>query len=266
MSAAPTPHAANALTCSNLSVAIAQRVLVRELSFTVPSGSITCLLGINGAGKTLTLHTLAGLREPAAGTVRIHDRDLTRWPGRELATRLGLLTQTTEDPFPSTVLETVLIGRHPHIGFWQWESEHDEQLARAALAAVDLAAFEPRDVASLSGGERRRVAIATLLAQDPAVMLLDEPINHLDPHHQVQVLRLLRSLANNGRTVVMSLHDAGLAARYADHALLLFGTGEWRFGPVADVLNESSLSQLYGTRMRQIKWEDGRTFVAAIER
>ena len=97
-------------------------------------------------------------------------------------------------------------------------------------------------------------------------MLLDEPINHLDPHHQVQVLRLLRSLANNGRTVVMSLHDAGLAARYADHALLLFGTGEWRFGPVADVLNESSLSQLYGTRMRQIKWEDGRTFVAAIER
>jgi len=262
VNAAPQSISSHALVCSNLDVAIAQRTLVRGLTFAAPSGTITCVLGINGAGKTLTLHTLAGLREPTSGAVRIGERELTQWPRSELAVRLGLLTQTTEDPFPSTVLETVLIGRHPHIGFWQWESEHDETLARAALASVDLAALEERDVASLSGGERRRVAIATLLAQDPTVMLLDEPINHLDPHHQVQVLRLLRARANAGRTIIMSLHDAGLAARYADQALLLFDTGEWHFGPVADVLNEASLSRLYGMHMREIRWEGGRTFVA----
>ena len=148
---------------------------------------------------------------------------------------LGLLTQTTEDPFPSTVLDTVLIGRHPHIDFWRWESDADRELARTALAAVGLATFADREIATLSGGERRRVAIATLLAQNPDVFLLDEPINHLDPHHQIDVLRLLRAQADAGHAVVMSLHDAGLAARFADRVLMLFGDGEWLCGPAIDV-------------------------------
>jgi iron complex transport system ATP-binding protein len=250
------------LTSSALSVAIADRTLVRQLDFEARGGFVTCVLGRNGAGKTLTMHTLAGLRVPSAGSVMLDERVLAEWPGRALARSVGLLTQTTEDPFPSTVLETVLIGRHPHIGFWQWESNVDRRIASSALAAVGLADLAERDVATLSGGERRRVAIAALLAQDPDVYLLDEPINHLDPHHQLDVLGLMRMRAQDGRAVVMSLHDAGLAARFCDHALLLFGDGEWLAGSTEEVLTEETMTRLYGVSLREIRWSGGRTFVA----
>jgi iron complex transport system ATP-binding protein len=187
---------------------------------------------------------------------------LANWPRRALARKLGLLTQTTEDPFPSTVLDSVLVGRHPHIDFWRWESDADRAIARTALAAVTLEDLVERDIATLSGGERRRVALATLLAQNPDVFLLDEPINHLDPHHQLDVLKLLREKAHAGRTVVMSLHDAGLAARFSDHALLLFGNGEWLSGPTAEVLTPDTMTKLYGVAVREISWAGGRTFVA----
>lgn len=250
------------LICSDLTVEVAGRQLVRALNFTAHRGTITCVLGCNGAGKTLTLHTLCGLREPAGGTIAVEQKNLSQWPRKQLAQRLGLLTQTTEDPFPSTVLETVLIGRHPHIDFWQWESQGDREIARAALAAVDLSQFESRDIATLSGGERRRVAIATLLAQNPDLLLLDEPINHLDPHHQIDSLRLFRARADEGRAVIMSLHDAGLAARFADQCLLLFGDGEWLCGPTADILTQAAITRLYRVAVREIAWEGGRTFVA----
>jgi iron complex transport system ATP-binding protein len=250
------------LVCSGLSVDIAGRTLVRDLDLTIRGGSIVCVLGCNGAGKTLTLHTLAGVREPAAGKILLDDRDLQEWSPRARALRLGLLTQTTEDAFPATVLDTVLIGRHPHIGFWAWESEADRDVARRTLAAVGMEDFAEREISTLSGGERRRVAIASLLAQDPPLCVLDEPTNHLDPHHQLDVLRLMRARTERGAAMIMSLHDAGLAARFSDHALLLFGNGDWLSGPTSEVLTEASISRLYGVPVRELTWEGGRTFVA----
>jgi iron complex transport system ATP-binding protein len=249
------------LSCANLDIQVADRTLVRGLNIEVHRGSLTCVLGRNGAGKTLTLHSLCGLRE-ARGEIVFDDRPLKRWPPKQLAQRLGLLTQLTEDPFPSTVLETALIGRHPHIDFWQWESDTDREVASSALRTVEMSSFAERDVSTLSGGERRRVAIATLLAQDPQLLVLDEPINHLDPHHQLSTLHLLRSKAQEGRAVIMSLHDAGLAARFCDQALLLFGDGEWLSGPVDEVLTAEAISKLYGVKVREVRWEGGRTFVA----
>jgi iron complex transport system ATP-binding protein len=259
--AASLQHSA-LLECSKLDVDVANRRLVRDLSFTLPRGTVTCMLGCNGAGKTLTLHTLAGLRPSAGGHVAIEGKALDEWPRRDLARRLGLLTQTTEDPFPSTVIETALVGRHPHIGFWQWENDTDRDIANGALAAVGLTDFQARDIATLSGGERRRVAIAAMLTQDPDVMLLDEPVNHLDPHQQIEVLRLLRARADAGHSVLMSLHDAGLAARFADQVLLLFGNGEWSCGPTEVALTEESITRLYGTPVIELSWAGGRTFVA----
>lgn len=261
MSALPR-IAASGLGCTQLVVEVAGRALVRDLELTIAGGKVTAILGCNGAGKTMTLHTLAGLRAPAHGGVTLDGELLVSWPRRELARKLGLLTQTTEDPFPSTVLDSVLVGRHPHIDFWRWESDADRAIARAALAAVALENLAEREVDTLSGGERRRVALATLLAQNPDVFLLDEPINHLDPHHQLDVLKLLREKAHEGRTVVMSLHDAGLAARFSDHALLLFGNGEWLSGPTAEVLTPQTMTKLYGVAVREIAWAGGRTFVA----
>jgi iron complex transport system ATP-binding protein len=262
MNAAPQALAASALACTQLTVEVAGRALVRDLQLTIACGAVTAVLGRNGAGKTLTLHTLAGLRAPARGTVTLDGESLANWPRRALARKLGLLTQTTEDPFPSTVLDSVLVGRHPHIDFWRWESDADRAIAHDALRAVALDDLAERDVDTLSGGERRRAALATMLAQNPDVLLLDEPINHLDPHHQLDVLKLLRDQARAGRTVVMTLHDAGLAARFSDHALLMFGDGEWLSGPTSEVLTPATMTKLYGVSVREIEWEGGRTFVA----
>lgn len=251
-----------ALTCSGLNIGVAHRALVNALAFALPPGSLTCMLGRNGTGKTLTLHTLAGLRETDGGSIYLLDRDIRTLARRERARQLGFLPQDTDDPFPSTVIETAMVGRHPHIGFWAWESEADFAVARAALAAVGLADWDSRSVQTLSGGERRRLAVAALLAQDPQVFLLDEPTNHLDPHHQLDVMRLMRTKTAQGRTVLMSLHDLGLAARFADYVLLLFGNGEWHFGPADTALTRETISRVYDSPMRELKWESGRTFVA----
>jgi iron complex transport system ATP-binding protein len=188
---------------------------------------------------------------------------LADWPRRDLARHIGLLAQASEDPFPGTALQAALVGRHPHLDFWQWEGEADRAVSLECLAAMDLAGLEARDVTTLSGGERRRLAIATVLAQDPRVFLLDEPIQQLDPLHQLGVLRRFRALADAGRSVVLSLHDAGLAARFADEVLLLYGDGRWSFGPARQVLDEASVGGLYGIAVRELRWSEGRTFVPA---
>jgi iron complex transport system ATP-binding protein len=249
------------LAAIELSVRVPHRALVNNLNIEFELGSITTILGRNGAGKTLTLHTLAGLRAPASGRVLLGQQQLTELPRRTLARSLGLLTQTTEDAFPSSAIEAVLVGRHPHIGFWEWEGEQDRRLAQEALASVHLAGCAGREVSTLSGGERRRVALAALLAQTPETYLLDEPINHLDPHHQIDILNLLRTKADEGRCVIMTLHDPALAARYSDHTLLLFGDGTWEYGLSEQILNEETLSRLYGLAVREVQFSGGRTFV-----
>ena len=246
-----------------MDVAVAGRTLVRGLELEARGGEFIAVLGRNGVGKTLTLHTLAGLRAPAAGAVQLDGRDIVAWPGRERARRLGLLPQLTEDPFPSTVLETALIGRHPHLPFWQWEDARDLDCARGALAAVGLATITERAVESLSGGERRRLDIATLLAQDAAVCLLDEPTNHLDPRHRNEMLALFRARADAGGLVIAALHDSTLAARAADKALLLFGDGRWRYGEAATILSDTNLSELYDVQVGELAWRGQRVFVSA---
>ncbi len=255
------PGDRKALACRRLSVSVPGRMLVRELEAVLRPGRIVALLGRNGAGKSSLLHVLAGLRPAASGEVDLEGRALPQWPRGEFALRVALLPQASDDPFPGSVLESALVGRHPHIDFWQWESEADRGIARECLAAMDLGGLDDRDVTTLSGGERRRLGIATVLAQAPAFFLLDEPIQQLDPLHQLGVLELFRARADAGACVVVSLHDPGLAARFADEALLLYGDGRWSHGPVAEVLHEQSVAALYGVAVRELRWEDGRTFV-----
>ena len=250
------------LTVESLSVTVAGRCLVEDLDFELRRGEFACVLGANGAGKSLTLHTLAGLRAPTRGSVRLAGRPLADWPRRERARRLGLMTQVTEDPFPGTVLDAVLVGRHPHLALWQWEGALDVELARAALRRCELAGFEERAIDTLSGGERRRVALAAMLAQDPDVMLLDEPHNHLDPHHQLDVLKLLRARADGGGAVLATLHDPAQAARYADRVLLLSGDGRWTCGSTASALTAAALSEVYRVAMREVVAEGRRLFLS----
>ena len=266
--ASPAPATLNGLGAPRLAgrtldVAVNGRMLVRALEFEARGGEFVAVLGRNGVGKTLTLHTLAGLRAPSSGQVSLDGRDLATWTGRERACRLALLPQTIEDPFPSSVFDTALIGRHPHLPFWQWEGAEDLACAHAALGAVGLGDLADRAVDSLSGGERRRLDVATLLAQDAAVCLLDEPINHLDPQHRNEVLALFRARADAGGLVVASLHDATLAARFADRVLLLHGDGRWHYGEVATTLDAAHLSALYHVPVEELASRHGRVFVSS---
>lgn len=249
--------------CNKLTVSVPGRILVRELDFELKAGEMIAILGQNGAGKSLTLHTLSGLRNAESGQVELDGTAIHSLDRRTVAQRLALLPQNSEDIFPATVFDTVLIGRHPHIEPLRWESAHDRQFARQCLQKMDLAELSERDLATLSGGERRRLAIAQTLAQDPSIFLLDEPTNHLDPQHQLDVLDLFRKRTRLGASVVTCLHDVNLAARFADRCLLLYGDGRWHLGDTDDVLTEERLSELYNVRMEALNWRGMKLFVAA---
>jgi iron complex transport system ATP-binding protein len=250
------------LEVSGLRVRVPGRVLVDGLDMTLEQGEFIAVLGRNGTGKTLSLLTLAGLREMDGGAVRLGGAAIGSLRRQQVAKRLALLPQDTDDIFPATVLDTALVGRHPHIGRFRWESPQDFEHARASLAQVGMEELANRDVLSLSGGERRRLAIAQVLTQSPEVYLLDEPTNHLDPQHQVDTLNVFRQAADNGAGVIASLHDVNLAARVADRCLLLFGDGRWEFGMTDEVLDEERLEALFDTPMEAVRWRGRQLFFA----
>ena len=255
--------APNLFSCSNIRVEVSGRTLVDALDFEVGRGELLAVLGQNGSGKSLTMHTLAGLRPASQGQVLLGGQDVAASNRRNIARQLALLPQHIDDIFPATVLDTAMIGRHPHIGRFQWESADDFAIGRTALASVDLEGLARRDVLTLSGGERRRLAIAQVLTQQPDVYLLDEPTNHLDPQHQLDALRLFRERADAGAAVIASLHDVNLAVRYADRCLLLYGDGRWDIGATEAVLDEQRLSELYSTAMESVAWRSARLFIAS---
>jgi iron complex transport system ATP-binding protein len=251
------------LRASGLTVRIAALTVCRDLSFSVAPGQCWAILGRNGAGKTTLLHTLAGLRPCAAGEVVLAGRPLAQWSPRDIARRRAVLPQDDSDAFAATVLETTLVGRHPHLSRWRWEGADDVAIARAALGAMDIAGAEARDVRTLSGGERRRVALAALLTQQPDVLFLDEPSSHLDLAHQLALLDRLVGLARaEDKAVLMVLHDVNLAARCCDHALLL-DAGVAEAGPAQELLTADRLSRLYGVSLREIATARGPVFAPA---
>jgi iron complex transport system ATP-binding protein len=251
-----------ALGMRELRVRAGARVLIERLDLDIRSGESWCVLGPNGSGKSSLLHTLAGLRAPDAGSIALFGTPLPRWDLRAAARRRGLLLQDHSDAFSAGVLETVLVGRHPHIGRFGWESEDDRRRATDALARVDLSAFAERDILTLSGGERQRVALAALLAQDPDMFLLDEPTAHLDLAHQAGVFEHLASLTcEQNRSIVFATHDCNLAVRFATHALLLDGHGGVVSGAARAVLDSDRLSGLYGFPLAWAHSAQGSGFV-----
>lgn len=248
------------LSCHNLNVKIAEIQICENLTLSMNAGENWAILGMNGSGKTTLLHTLAGLLAAQSGEIFIKKDKLTHLSRRNIAQQLSLLLQHQEDHFPSTVLENILIGRHPHLRSWQWESDDDRQLALDTLTLVGLTGFPNRSILTLSGGERQRVAIAALLVQQTKIRLLDEPVNHLDIHHQHEVMKLLTSNSND-KTNVFVLHDVNLAVQYCDHALLIYADGYTQQGLCCDILSENNLSNLYQHPLYEITHEKQRYFI-----
>jgi iron complex transport system ATP-binding protein len=240
------------------------RTLVEKLDWRVAAGECWCVIGRNGAGKSTLMRTLAGLRQPDAGSVAIDGRLLADWPLDELARKRAYLPQTRSDAFAYRVLETVLAARHPYHGQRYWEGSDDHAIAMAALAAMEVAELAQRDVRSLSGGERQRVAIAAMLAQDTPLLLLDEPANALDLAHQVGMMQLIAKLCREqGKTAVMIGHDLNLAEQACTHALLLMGDGGWEAGPIGQVMSAPTVSRYLGHPVDIVLHEGRRIFVPA---
>lgn len=246
------------LSTSGLGFQIARRWLFKDLDLALHAGECLGVLGPNGAGKTSLLHTLAGLKTAARGSISITLGDLQQLDRRQIARQIGLLFQDLDQQFPTTVFEAALNGRHPHLGAFGMESADDLALAADALHQVGLSQMLDRPVQSLSGGEQRLLGIATLLTQGPEIALLDEPSNHLDLGRQIRTLSLVRDIfTGKGKALIMTLHDINLATRFCDRLLLLSGNGDWTLGRTREVATPERLSPLYGHPLRLIDTTDG---------
>lgn len=236
-----------------LSIKIGTLSICNNLNVSFEAGQFWGILGINGVGKTTLLHALNGLVAPAQGQIYLQQQNISQIGRKAIARKMGLLLQEYEFSFPCSVLDAALIGRHPHLENWQWEGQQDQHIALQALAATGISELKERQTHTLSGGEKRRLNIATLLTQEADILLLDEPTNHLDLKAQIQMLTLFKQMVQQQyKTAIMVIHDPNLALRYCDHVLLLLGQGQWSGGLTSDIVNSKNLSRVYGCDIRTI--------------
>lgn len=225
----------------------ASRDAVRDVSLRAEPGAVSTVLGPNGSGKSTLLRLLAGGVHPRSGSAVYGGRPLDQWPRRRLARELAVVTQHEHVPFPVTVGSLAAMGRYPHLGPWRREGAQDRAAVAAALERCGVAGLEARDFRTLSGGERQRVRIARALAQEPRVLLLDEPTAALDMRYEMSIFRLLRELAADGETaVVLVTHNLNLAARFGDQHLLLREGATAAKGDAAQVITGENVSGVYG--------------------
>ncbi len=233
--------------------------MVRGVGLTLHPGTLTALVGPNGSGKTTTLRLLAGLLKPSEGRVLGAGRDLSELPPRELAKRVTYVPQDTHLDFEFTVREIVAMGRHAHLGRFQPEGAHDREVIRRALERTDVLHLAERSVTELSGGERQRVVIARSLATEAGVLLLDEPTASLDIAHALDILALCRSLAAEGKTLCLAIHDLNAAARFADRVGLMAGGSLVADGTPDDIFTPDRIASVFGVSVEPAVAADGTT-------
>lgn len=244
------------LTVKKMCLSVPEKTVCQNLNWQVDAGQIWGILGQNGVGKSTLLHAVSGMREMDSGQIFLQGKAMEKMKRRDISRLLGFLFQHQDDIFPTSVFEQVMMGRHPHISFLQGEASDDLKQVQKAINEMGLAGMEYRRIDTLSGGERRRVAIAAILAQQPQLYLLDEPEAHLDPSHQKAIFSKLLSVVEQWhKSLVMAIHDINLAIHYCTHLLMLFGDGEIQQGAVAEIATQANVERLYGTQMIQFEKE-----------
>jgi iron complex transport system ATP-binding protein len=223
----------------------ALRPALDRISLEIPPGTITAILGPNGSGKTTLLHLLLGILSPTQGTILMAGQPRGEYTRRMLSRMVGLVPQDENIPFELDVLEYVLLGRAPYLGLMEKPGRDDEEAALAVLEATGLTPLIQRTVPSLSGGERQLVTVARALAQEPRILLLDEPTSHLDLRNTRRILQIARELAGRGVTIVFTTHDPNAAAASADRVVLLRQGQVVAAGAVREVLTSETLTATY---------------------
>lgn len=220
--------------------------ILDRVSAVAAAGTVTGLIGPNGAGKSTLLRTVAGTIKPASGDVLIDGRPVRRHQARELARTVAFVPQNTNVDLGFTVREVVLMGRHPHLGRFGAEGAGDHRIVEAALERTGTGPLADRLITTLSGGERQLVLIAKALAQQPRILVLDEPVSALDLRHQLTVLQLIEAVAADGCLVLVAIHDLALAARCCSRLLLLDHGRLLADGPPVDVLHPDPIRIAFG--------------------
>jgi iron complex transport system ATP-binding protein len=251
------------LAARALRVAYGEREVLHGIDLRLQSGEIVALLGPNGAGKTTLLRALSGLLTPSSGTVELAGRALESLTRAEIARAIAVVPQDVPSAPGFTVRDVVAMGRAPHQTAWLRERSEDAEVIARVLARCGLAEFADRTFSALSGGERKRVLVAQALAQSPSVLLLDEPSAFLDLRHAVTLFELAREEASAGVAVAAIVHDLGLAARYADRAVLLVDGAIAAEGPPREVLDEAQITAAFGVPIRRLSDEAGLTMAFA---
>lgn len=224
-----------------------RRIVLRDLRLTVKSGEILGVVGPNGVGKSTLIRGASGVLKPHTGRVLIGTRDMATLPLIERAQIVGVVPQAVQLPEAFSAEDVVLMGRTAHLGWLGQESDADRRITHTAMRRTGTLGFANRQVGELSGGEQQRVLIARALAQEPRILLLDEPTAHLDLKHQDEVLRLIRALADeNALAVILTLHDLNLVARYTDRVALLSDGKIRKIGEAREVLTPEELAAAYG--------------------
>ena len=251
------------LVVSGVTVQLGGRNIVEGIDMLAPVGQVTGLIGPNGAGKSTLLRAMLGL-VPATGSVDFDGADLIALPRRSRAQFTAFVEQSSDTDARLTAREVVLLGRIPFQSVWQASpSPQDAAHADTALAAVDMTGFADRLYHTLSGGEQQRIQIARALAQQPRLLLLDEPTSHLDVHAQLAMLDLLRRHARAGAAVVLALHDLNLAASFCDSLLVLHAGRVAATGTPDAVLTPALLRTVYGVDATILRHPgDGRPLIA----
>jgi iron complex transport system ATP-binding protein len=229
--------------------------VVREINLTLETGEWLSLVGANGSGKSTFLKLLCRILNPTKGVVFLDGKAIAILPPHVVAQKIAILPQQQTIPTGLTVEALVSLGRTPHQPWWQWElNSEDRQKVEVAIAQTQLEKFRDRPLSELSGGERQRAFLALAIAQDPKVLLLDEPTTYLDLNYQLQLLELLKTLNQTQQlTIITVLHDINLAARYSDRLALLKQGSLDSIGKPAEVLKPEAIARVFGVEVVVIK-------------
>lgn len=250
------------ISASNISFSYGNNLVFEDLSLEVKHGEIITIIGPNGCGKSTLLKNMARILKPDAGAVYINKQTLDAFKNNELARCLSVLPQSNIAPGSITVEDLVSYGRFPYQRFLQGMSTKDYEIVEKSLSLTDLISLRHRAVASLSGGERQRAWLALNLAQEPKIMLLDEPTTYLDICHQFEVIDLIKKMNKQlGVTIIMVLHDLNLAARCSDRIIAIKDKKIFKKGTVSEIINEKVLQKVFHIKAHVINHDGTPYFI-----
>ncbi|MDO4800058.1 MAG: ABC transporter ATP-binding protein [Bacillota bacterium] len=227
----------------------ASRLVLTDFRCGIAAGDFVAILGPNGSGKTTLLQTICTNLRPERGEIMIEGQSVRELSPKQLARRLAVVHQSLEYSFDFTVYDTVLMGRYPYLGRFQGETEHDLRIVEEAMQATAVGHLRDNRLHGISGGERQRVMIARALAQEPEILLLDEPISHLDLKYQIEVMELCKRLNREGMTILMTLHDINMASRFADRIMILNEGRLLHSGSPEDTVTPERIASIYGVEV-----------------